>query len=92
MTRCAKRRSIFSNWRSPEVDSIPSEPQGSMSSIVGTEHPKIEHRLENGDVLIVPSTQRDPQVDAAFRTTVERVREQNRARFDAFRQAQAKRS
>jgi hypothetical protein len=58
-----------------------------MSEPMATEHPKIEHRLENGDVLIVATTQRDPDVDAAFRAAVERVREENRARFVAFRQA-----
>ena len=52
------------------------------------EHPKIEIRLPNGDVLIVATTRRDPDVDAAFKTTVERVRENTRERFAEFRREQ----
>ena len=54
-------------------------------SDMATEHPKIEHRLKNGDVLIIASTKRDRKVDKAFETTVEKVRASNRARFAEFR-------
>ena len=58
-----------------------------MDEAMTTEHPKIEHRLSNGDVLIVATTKRDATVDAAFKVAVDRVRESNLARFVAFRGA-----
>jgi hypothetical protein len=51
-------------------------------------HPKIEHRLKNGDVLIIATTKRDPKVDTAFKDAVSSVRESNHARFVEFRRAQ----
>ncbi len=57
-------------------------------SPMATEHPKIEHRLHNGDVLIIATTKRDPAVDEAFKVTVEKVRATTRERFAAFRKAQ----
>jgi hypothetical protein len=54
---------------------------------MATEHPKIEHQLKNGDVLIIATTERDPKVDEAFRETVEHVRRDNRERFLEFRKA-----
>jgi hypothetical protein len=58
-----------------------------MDKTMATEHPKIEHRLSNGDVLIVATTKRDPTIDAAFKLTVDEVRESNVARFVEFRRA-----
>jgi hypothetical protein len=46
-----------------------------------TVHPKIEHKLKNGDVLIIATTKRDPKVDAAFKDAVSAARDRNRARF-----------
>ena len=50
-------------------------------------HPKIEHRLKNGDVLIIASTERDPKVDATFKDAMTSVRESNRARFIEFQRS-----
>jgi hypothetical protein len=47
-------------------------------------HPKIEHRLKNGDVLIIATTKRDPKVDAAFKDAVSDARASNHARFVEF--------
>lgn len=33
---------------------------------MSTEHDKVEHTLPNGDILIVDSTRRDPEVDRVF--------------------------
>jgi NhaP-type Na+/H+ and K+/H+ antiporter len=65
----------------------PSEPTGIMRDMAN-QHPKIEHRLSNGDVLIIATTKRDPTVDQAFKSTVDKVRESTRARFAEFRRAQ----
>jgi hypothetical protein len=55
---------------------------------MANDHPKIEHRLHNGDVLIIATTQRDPAVEKAFESTVAKVRETTRARFAEYRKAQ----
>lgn len=55
---------------------------------MATEHPKIEHRLRNGDVLIIATSKRDPVVDEAFKETVDKVRETTRERFAEFRKSQ----
>ena len=55
---------------------------------MATEHPKIEHRLPNGDVLIIATTKRDPEVDAVFDAAVKEARQDIRRRFLAFRAAQ----
>jgi hypothetical protein len=52
---------------------------------MATQHPKIEHRLPNGDLLIISTTKRDPSVDQAFKSTVDKVREDTRARFAELR-------
>jgi len=48
---------------------------------MASEHPKIEHKLPNGDVLIIATTKRDPAVDAKFEAAVAKAREATRARF-----------
>lgn len=58
---------------------------------MAAERAKTEIRLPNGDVLIVPTTERDPKVDAAFKTAMDEVRERNLARFVEFRAARAAR-
>jgi len=48
-----------------------------------TEHDKIEHRLPNGDILIVDSTRVDPSVKRAFDKVKSDLRQEAR---DAYRQ------
>jgi hypothetical protein len=59
-----------------------------MTDMAANEHPKIEHKLGNGDVLIIATRKRDPDVDEAFKAAVERVRVNTRARFEEFRRSQ----
>jgi hypothetical protein len=47
-----------------------------------------EIRLPNGDILIVETKDRDPQVDAAFKAAQERVRTETRVRFEEYSRAQ----
>lgn len=54
---------------------------------MATQRPKTKVQLSNGDVLIVPTTERDAKVDAAFRSAVDQVRARNAARVVAFRRA-----
>jgi ribosome-associated translation inhibitor RaiA len=49
--------------------------------------PDTQIRLPNGDILIVHTTERDPQVDAAFKATRDRVREQTRKLYEKYQQA-----
>ena len=55
-----------------------------MMQRVVARHAKIDHRLHNGDVLIVATTKRDPVVDRAFQSTVDEVRESTRAPLADF--------
>ena len=48
-----------------------------------TEHDKIEHRLPNGDILIVDSTRVDPSVKRAFDKVKSDLRKEAQ---DAYRQ------
>jgi hypothetical protein len=50
-----------------------------------TEHDKIEHTLPNGDILIVDSTRKDPEVTQAFSKAKEDLRQQAR---DTYRRLQ----
>jgi hypothetical protein len=50
-------------------------------------HTKNEIRLPNGDVLVVPSTERDPAVDAAFKNALDELRKRQQERMAAFRRA-----
>lgn len=59
-----------------------------MNTTMPSERPKAEIRLPNGDVLIIATTKRDADVDAAFKDTVERVREKTRESFNEFRRTQ----
>jgi hypothetical protein len=55
---------------------------------MSAERPKVEVRLPNGDVLIIATTKRDAEVDAAFKDAVDRVREHTRERFIEYRRSQ----
>jgi hypothetical protein len=52
-----------------------------------TEHDKIQHRLPDGDILIVDSTRTDPQVTLAFTKAKEDLREQARATYKRLRES-----
>jgi hypothetical protein len=54
-----------------------------------TEHDKIEHELPNGDILIVDSTRKDPQVTEAFSKAKEELRQQARETYQRLRQSAA---
>jgi len=44
-------------------------------------HGKVEHRLPNGDVLVHDSTERRPEVDAAFKEVNAALKESAAATF-----------
>jgi hypothetical protein len=48
---------------------------------------RTEIRLKNGDVLISPSTNRDPEVDAAFKSAVDAFRQRQQERMAKLRSA-----
>jgi SepF-like predicted cell division protein (DUF552 family) len=52
-----------------------------------TEHDKVEHRLPNGDILMVDSTRVDPEVVETFDRVKAELREEARDAYRELREA-----
>ena len=85
MTRSVRRRSISWNRRSARDEPSVRSHRDTIS--MTGQHSKTQVRLRNGDVLIVPTAERDAKVDAAFKAALRQLRERNAERIVAFRRA-----
>lgn len=54
-----------------------------------TEHDKIEHKLPNGDILVIDSTRVDPDVEHAFDRAKKDLRKEARAAYRRLRESRA---